>query len=746
VVTSSLAVRHSSVIGVLACVLVLAGVVAERGLAASSCTNAGYLGFEEFLPGCGTYERVTPPFKAGSQVLPRAVSGDGSRVVSEATGSFAGEEGDSRTAFYESVRSETGWITSALDPSSLLFPAQELEDVSADLSRSLWVVRSPAESTVAENLAVREPDRSFAVIGPMVPPSAAAGPAAGEVQGFADATELQYASATSNLSRVLFEIRGAGPKWPGDTTQINNGTESLYEYAGKGETEPKLVGINGEGVLISDCGSALGSINPSGLETADGYNAVSADGESVFFTAAGHQGGNGCKSTSHAPEVNEVYARVGLGAAAHTVAISEPTVADCIGCQPPVTQANAEFQGASEDGSKVFFFTEQELFKEATGMNLYEYDFHNRPGYKLIRVSIGAKEPEVLGVARVSEDGTHVYFVAQGALTSGSNAEGAEPVQGEPNLYVFERDPAHPTGHLAFIATLSPQDSADWSATDSRPVQATPDGRFLVFQSLEDLTSGDASSVTQVFEYDSNKEELVRVSVGEPGYAPGMASAEVSASRIPRQKFAKVVSAAQATTSVAISTDGSVVIFRSNGGLTAQTAAAGEAGSESAYEYRSSGAISNGKVYALSNGSSGFNAIAVGTDASGSDVLLSAEAPLLPSDGDTQIDLYDVRAGGGFAPVTVEDCVKVLSGCHGVVGGVPRFGGVESLGAPEGEVPVVPLASGHVVKPLSASGNARMLAKALKTCRKKRHGHGRRVCEVSARRRFGSVRATKGRG
>ncbi len=68
-----------------------------------------------------------------------------------------------------------------------------------------------------------------------------------------------------------------------------------------------------------------------------------------------------------------------------------------------------------------------------------------------------------------------------------------------------------------------------WARNDNRPVQATTDGRFLVFQSAADLTAGDASVVPQVFEYDAVREELVRVSVGEPGYEAGMQSAEIDA-------------------------------------------------------------------------------------------------------------------------------------------------------------------------------------------------------------------------
>ncbi len=182
------------------------------------------------------------------------------------------------------------------------------------------------------------------------------------------------------------------------------------------------------------------------------------------------------------------------------------------------------FQGASEDGSKAFFLTEQELFAGARGMNLYEYDFDDPLHEKLVRVSTGSEEPEVQGVARVSEDGTHVYFVAKGVL-SGRNAEGREPVLGGENLYVFERDAVYPAGRVAFVATLSPADLVDWEAEDERrPVQVTPDGRFVVFQSVADLTAGDTSSEPQVFEYDAVAERLVRVSTGQAGYASGLAN------------------------------------------------------------------------------------------------------------------------------------------------------------------------------------------------------------------------------
>ena len=90
----------------------------------------------------------------------------------------------------------------------------------------------------------------------------------------------------------------------------------------------------------------------------------------------------------------------------------------------------ATYQGASADGSKVFFTTEQELLDHAKTMNLYEYDLRPcesdetpcEPGEagQLTLLSRMA-EPEnedadVQGVLRTSSDGSIVYFVASGKL------------------------------------------------------------------------------------------------------------------------------------------------------------------------------------------------------------------------------------------------------------------------------------------------------------------------------------------
>ena len=173
----------------------------------------------------------------------------------------------------------------------------------------------------------------------------------------------------------------------------------------------------------------------------------------VFFTALACQG---------VPPVNELYARVD---SASTVAISEPSKTDCESCETAEPR-NAVFEGASREGGRVFFLTEQELLPGQKGANLYEYDFGGpgaSPGHrdgKIALVSSGSADPNVQGVVRISENGERAYFVAKGKLAP-RNAEGAEPEEAD-NLYVYESDTAHTgTYHVVFVGKLlSPVEEA----------------------------------------------------------------------------------------------------------------------------------------------------------------------------------------------------------------------------------------------------------------------------------------------
>jgi hypothetical protein len=742
---------------------------------ASSCPNESLVGFREYLPDCRAYEQVSPVFKGGTQLLDVRVSEDGSQLIGATLGVFAGSGSDNASAGseYRFSRAPSGWGVAGLSPPAASFPGEYLIAASPDLDQTLWLARSPAESIAAANFFVRESDGAMAEIGPLLPPSVTGGPPAEEVEGFQYDKDLKFLEASNDFSHVVFDPTTF--RWPGDSTV---GERSLYEYSGRGESHPELVGMNDAGRLITSCETYLGS-----KDEGDDYNAVSADGSSVFFTA------EACSNHPGEPVVNELYGRLG-GFPVDTIAISEPTFSACEECQtgvaslthPAVVEQPAEFAGASQDGSNVFFLTSQELFAGDKGENLFDYDFDNPEGHKIVQVSTGSSTPEVQGVVRVSEDGSHVYFVAGGRLTNGPREgetgrclaeltplEQAEeltareqeakseavtagarcrPKEGTANLYVFERDASYPAGRVAFIATLSSEDAADWSGTDGRPVQATPDGRFLVFKSEADATPGDTSTVPQIFEYDTLNETLTRVSRGATDYEePGTESADAHQSAIPIQSYySGPISPAGATTGLVVSADGSTVVFESSAALTAEALPASKAAAESGdaqsgnvYEYHSSagdgGSIADGDVHLISDGVNKFPVALEGLDRSGEDIFFQTADALVPQDTDTQYDIYDARVNGGFpAP----DPPPACEGCEAtsLVQPPPSPGAAAVPGPGELVSTNTSPLIGSRARQTPAELRAEEYARALKLCKRDKSKSKRGACERRARDRY----------
>jgi hypothetical protein len=430
---------------------------ANRGRCGEFPSTESSPGFRSFLPDCRAYELVTPPYKGGQFAhwtlsAPPPVSPDGEHLLGLDFAGFAGTENEEEVGFttgaiYEFSRTPSGWSAEALEPPASQHARSQFLDASADLSRSLWAlsIQSPGEELAypekGNTLNIRErvgDEVRFSEVGPTAPP--------GVSRSFGT-RELALAGASRDLTHLAFAMTSeSGRLWPGDATR--EGDESLYEYVGTGSREPTLVGVSNAGPLqgatyvnegaklISECGTILGS---SG--TVSAYNAISSDGETIYFSALHAEGCSGGQ-----PAVNELYARV---AGAKTVAISEPSKEDCEECVES-GKANAVFQGASEDGSRVFFMTEQELLPGQKGENLYEYDFDAEAGHRIVLVSAGASSPEVQAVARISEDGSHAYYVAKGVLTTASNANGEKAEAGADNLYVYDAS----AQSTAFVATL----------------------------------------------------------------------------------------------------------------------------------------------------------------------------------------------------------------------------------------------------------------------------------------------------
>ncbi len=635
----------------LASLVAVGGLDTPRALAGDAsqgaCPNESSPGFRAYLPDCRGYELVTPPYTEGYQVFVVGISDEATRLRGESFGSFAGAK---RTSVfgesYTAVRTESEWKWSPFDVPFASFPTFRVKGTSADLASS-FVTANPPGGFLEQDLYVG-PSSGLTSVGPGSPPGT-------RLSG------LRYEGASADLSRIVLgdhSLSGGEAEnqlWPGDETFAGGGDPSLYEYAGTGNTEPTLVGVSNvgrppsvaAGSLISRCGTLLGS-DPEG----DEYNAVSASGGAVFFTA---------EACGGSPAVNEVYARID---GERTAALSEPLAptsgAVCTGACATAEPRSAVFVGASSDGSKAFFLTSQPLVNgdTDTGTDLYEAEIAGAKVTRLVQVSRGGEgDPtpgagaNVLGMARVSEDGSHVYFVAEGVLT-GADREGNAPVAGEPNLYAFSSECpgggtvcASPIEHISFVGTLSTQDAEDWSLADFREVQASvPDGRFLVFHSTADLTADQEGQpeAGQVFEYDARTESLVRVSRGRDGFNnDGNSSSE--AATIPRQVFLEARPERELT-GLAVTADGSRVFFTSTDALTPEAAP----GTTNVYEYH------EGIVYLISDGQDAFDLQGtpdtelIGTDQSGRDAFFTTADPLVPQAAGTQRAVYDARTDGGF--------------------------------------------------------------------------------------------------
>jgi hypothetical protein len=646
------------------------------------------------------YEMVTPDDKDGASIgvafleTPPSVAADGSRLILLSIQCFAGagsctaNRGANGEPF-EFTRTSSGWVTTPLAPPASEFPNDStLEAFDADTGGAWFGIPTPGPE---DDWYLRGEDGSFANIGPVSPPAdGSAGP---------DYQALP-AAATPDFSEVVWNPNVG--YWPFDHTQLGS---SVYVYSGTGNTKPVLVGVNGPGPgatdLISECGTLLGQ------GTHDYVGALSQDGSKVFFTAVAAEG-----SCQAGPAESQLYARVDPTLPdANTVLISGRSPSDCgAGSGCATSQASgASFEGASADGSKVFFTSTEQLTDDASedandqaspsgcasvtegsGCNLYMYDFDQPSGHNLVDVSAGDTSglgPRVQGVTAVSADGSHVYFVARGVLTNAANGQGRLPKAGQYNLYMYVRDSANPAGRLAYIATLTDGDALDDGIGDGNDTLAnvTPDGRFLVFLSENDLTGDDTSGAgaAQLFRYDAETGQLLRISVGERGFDDnGNDSTATCPSGSPCPLDAAIV-AGESTGILGrrdptMSDDGSRVFFQSPIGLTPDalnhvvigTSGAGEPEyAQNVYEWEQAGVGScptdrtAGCVYLISDGSdasvsalcaslsprTASGVCLLGSDSTGDNVFFTSFDQLAPQDTDGgQENIWDARVGGGF--------------------------------------------------------------------------------------------------
>jgi hypothetical protein len=759
---SGLRARGAAGVAALACWLL--GLVGQAPALAGACPNAQFRsGASEHLPDCRVYEQVSPTEKGGldavtlQPLLPAQSSacepGEPCTIAFMNVGAaFAGAPGNEFDNAYLSSRGAGGWQTTAMSPPLLQAPANSHPNVAFDFSSDLAqaVLRVPLQQltegapTGVYNLYLRQAAGGYSLLTTLAPPEP---PVAGCGGCFEAEDVPAFAGASSDFSRVIFEANDsllAGLPGPG--------VENLYEAVG-GHVYP--VGILPNGTIAPQGAQAGGGIEATDEHTGELEHAISEDGSQVVFEAAAGTE----EADPEQAHMTELYDRIG-GAA--TVELSAPAAGaqpgDCETAGGVCNAEPAQFWAASADGSDVYFTSKAALTKQSytgtepssgseprenPGEDLYRYDVDARTLSDLTPDADSGSDPNgasVLGVVGAAEDGSYVYFVAEGPL----GGPHTRAISGEPNLYVWHETTAG-AGTVTFIATLAApsveeqedieegddgrafdyrSDVADWT---SRPTESqayvTPDGKHLAFMSVAPLTNYDNQQAGveeghvvyahEVFEYSAESGQLVCASCDANGARP-LGSAFIGASLSERVS----TPFHQPRT---LSDDGSRLFFSSPDPLVPGL----PGGSVKVFEYE------DGGVQPISGNEGGGSGAFLDASASGGDVFLATREPLVPGDGDELVDVYDARVDGGLP------LVPVLTPCQGAACQEP-FAQPPAFTTP---VSAAFAGAGNLAPPQPAKQpakptRAQMLARALAKCRKLPSRKRRVACSAGARKRY----------
>ena len=296
----------------------------------------------------------------------------------------------------------------------------------------------------------------------------------------------------------------------------------------------------------------------------------------------------------------------------------------------PAPTAPATFVGASHDGNIAYFISADQLTDAATpGGGLYRYTLSDGA---LAQVTPDVGDPSGLNPtdANISDDVSHVYFVAAAALTPGAQA-------GAANVYVY-------SGGVTRLVASTPA-----GATVQR---VSRNGRFAIVQTTGSLGGAPNNGHIALYEYDDLTGDVLCVSC-RPDGSPSQGDATLD-----DNAPAGLSSFPQLSAPRNITDDGHV-FFASNDELVPGDVTT----AWDVYEH------GDGSLALLSTGHSQYDSYVADNSDDGRDAFFVTRSALVPeADGSGFTNLYDARIGGGFpftpqvdtAPCAV-DCQKTAS-------------------------------------------------------------------------------------
>lgn len=655
----------------------LAGILAAM-LAAAALAPAAALALSEGR----VYEQVSPEYKGGFAVIHiLAVAENGESVAFFSPGAFKGAQvglNGLEIFNYIARRGSEEWSTTPELPPASLTPDVESFDLSPTLG-TIMILTAPGPNYDA---GIEEGAQAIFMLHSAAEPDEAAaweedGPPLERVDH--EPPKVAYFGASEDFCHMMVRESQDAPLL-GEAVGLH---QPFYELARGCEGEPaglKLLAVDNSGRPLSPaCQPGLGASAQDEL-AARQFNAISANGSEVFFTT--------CIDNDESDQ--QLFVRLGGVVTLEVSKPIDPALEACgeaeVPCPGASTRAEAFYQGASADGSHVYFTTAAPLVSGASaGSNLYLATI-GCPGEvscaasarRVVSLTDVSQEPhgaaaEVQGVVSVAPDGERVYFLARGDLLGQAQqtsleAEGRPaPQLGAENMYVYD---AH-SGQVAFIADVCSgheisgvhsDEHCPGTASDTNSLRgsegsesgehnaqtAGPSGEFLVFSSYGQLTSDDTNDARAVYRYDAETDTLTRVSIGEDGYdADGNEDAS-EASIATSEHIRSLVSENHDLGVRAISEDGSRIVFTTATRLSPYAIN----GLANAYEWH------EGKVSLISTGSAEAPVEDVVISPSGRDVFFITTQGLVPQDTDGLADIYDARIGGGFPapPAGTEPC------------------------------------------------------------------------------------------
>jgi DNA-binding beta-propeller fold protein YncE len=721
------------------------------------------------LPDDRSWELVSPPNKQGAALEPIGgeegrliqAAADGSAISYAATGPTEeappGNRSPEEVQIF-STRALGGWTTKVIaTPHDATHEgdtteASEYRFFSSDLS--LGLVSPVGATSLSEEASERTPYLRHDM-------TCEANPA-GCYQPLLTASNVE---AGTKFGGFDVEIRGATPDLSHIVLYSSNaltpgGASGLYEWSA------------GKLTFLAEM-----SFGRSGAGKPDERHAISDDGSRVV--------GNSVAGV----EEDLIMRDATLGTTTR-LDVTEPGAAGG-GESEPI------FQTASSDGSRVFFTDDVQLTTDSTAFagqgsserkpDLYEYNFATGKVSDLSVPLNGGEHAEVLGdVLGASEDGSYVYFVANGVLALGG-IQGtckSEATTGMCNLYVSH------DGATSLVAILSGEDSHSFvSRLSQLTARVSPNGRWLAFMSDRSLTGYDNRDVIsdepdeEVFLYHADPEagekQLVCASCDPTGGRPSgtlvHSSGALSGESPPLVNGADwngrwLAATVPGWTNNTLDTsayqsrylsDEGRLFFDSADALAPQDTD----GTWDVYEYEppSSAAqappndtctagspaystTSGGCVDLISSGGSHEESVFLDASESGDDVFFLTAAGLSSQDYDGALDVYDAHACSAASPCLPVPAVAPPACSTGDSCKAAPTPQPEIFGAPSSETfsgaGNVTAAEGKVAP--KALTKKQKLARALQRCRKKPK-RKRAACERQAKRASVKKAAPKSR-